>query len=157
VTLADAYLDAGQTDRAIELYEASLQGNFEENEHVLSQMIIAYSRVKRWEEIIPLGKKIYKRPQFMRSKAHVLYAIALDHTGSSELAEAEFKTMNTRFSNFEPRYQYGIFLLRANREQEARQLFRQIVDESTHLSPQERNYNRAWVAQAKDELRKINA
>jgi len=42
VALADAYLSTGNTDRAIELYESSLTGNFEENEHVLSQLIIAY-------------------------------------------------------------------------------------------------------------------
>lgn len=157
VALADAYLDEGQTTRAIELYQASLQGNFEENEHVLSQMIIAYSKINHWDDVIPLGKKIYKRPQFMRSKAHVLYAIALGYTGNNELAEAEFKTMNARFSNFEARYQYGLFLLRNNREQEARQLFKQIAGESSHLSSQERNYNRAWIAQAKDELKKIPA
>ncbi len=155
VALADAYLDAGQTKKAIELYEWSLQGNFEENEYVLSQLIIAYSRVNRFEEIIPLAKKIYKRPQFARSKAHIVYAMALEYTGNSEQAEAEFKTMKARFSNFESRYQYGLFLLRAGRREEARQLFMQMVDEVSHLSSQERSYNRAWIAQAKDELRKM--
>jgi len=155
VALADAYLDAGQTTRAIELYEWSLDGNFEENEHVLSQLIIAYFQAKRFEEIIPIAKKIYKRPQFARSKAHILYAVALDYAGNSEMAESEFKTMKARFSNFEARYQYGLFLLRANRKEEARQLFAQMVDEAPHLSSQERSYNRSSIAQAKEELRKM--
>jgi hypothetical protein len=155
VALADAYLDAGQTNKAIELYEWSLDGNFEENEHVLNQLVIAYFQAKRFEEIIPIAKKIYKRPQFARSKAHILYAVALDYTGNYEMAEAEFKTMKARFSNFEARYQYGLFLIRANRKEEAGQLFMQMTDEASHLSPQERSYNRAWIAQAKDELRKI--
>ncbi|MEP7373105.1 MAG: PLDc N-terminal domain-containing protein [Chitinophagaceae bacterium] len=155
VALADAYLAAGQTMRAIELYEWSLDGNFEENEYVLSQLIIAYFQAKRFEEIIPIAKKIYKRPQFARSKAHILYALALDYTGNSELAETEFKTMKARFSNFEARYQYGLFLIRANRKQEAQQLFAQIVDEASHLSSQEKGYNRGWITLAKDELRKM--
>ncbi len=157
VALADAYLDAGQTIRAIELYEWSLEGNFEENEHVLNQLIIAYFQSKRFEEIIPLAKKIYKRPQFPRSKAHILYAMSLEQTGNSELAEAEFKTMKARFSNFEARYQYGLFLQRAGRQNEGRQLFAQIADEASHLSSQERSYNRTWINQAKDELRKMKA
>lgn len=155
VALADAYLEAGQTNRAIGLYEWSLEGNFEENEHVLSQLIIAYFQAKRFEEIIPLAKKIYKRPQFARSKAHLLYAMALEQTGMHEMAEAEFKTMKARFSNFESRYQYGLFLQRAGRQEEARQLFTQVVDEAAHLSPKERSYNRAWISQAKDELKKM--
>jgi hypothetical protein len=155
VALADAYLDAGQTTKAIDLYEWSLEGNFEENEHVLSQLVIAYFQAKRFEEIIPLAKKIYKRPQFARSKAHILYAMALEQTGNPEMAEAEFKTMKARFSNFESRYQYGLFLQRAGRQKESRQLFAQIVDEASHLSSQERSYNRAWIANAKDELRKM--
>ncbi len=157
VALADAYLEVGQTNRAIDLYESSLQGNFEENEHVLYQLIIAYSLVNRFEDIIPLAKKIYKRPQFARSKAHIVYAMALANTGNAELAETEFKTMKARFANFEARYQYSLFLSRSNRQEEARQLFEQIVDEAPHLTPVERNYNRAWIAQAKDELRKMNA
>ena len=155
VALADAYLDAGQTARAIELYESSLYGNFEENEHVFSQLIIAYFQTKRFEEIIPIAKTIYKRPQFARSKAHILYAIALDYTGNSDRAETEFKTMKARFSNFEARYQYGLFLVRANRKEEARQLFAQMVDETPHFISQERSYNRCSTTQARDELRKM--
>jgi hypothetical protein len=155
VALADAYLGAGHTNRAIELYEWSLDGNFEENEYVLSQLIIAYFQAKRFEEIIPIAKKVYKRPQFARSKAHILYAVALDYAGNREMAESEFKTMKARFSNFEARYQYGLFLIRANRKEEARQLFAQMVDEAPHLSSQERSYNRSSIAQAKEELRKM--
>jgi hypothetical protein len=155
VALADAYLDAGQVTRAIELYEWSLEGNFAENEHVLNQLIIAYFQSKRFEEVIPLAKKIYKRPQFARSKAHILYAMALERTGNIEMAEAEFKTMKARFSNFEARYQYGLFLQREGRHDEGRQLFAQIVDEASHLSSQERSYNRPCISQAKDELRRI--
>jgi hypothetical protein len=155
VALADAYLEEGHTNKAIELYESALQGNFEENEHAISQLIIAYSRVRRYEDVIPLAEKMHKRPQFARSKPHILYAIALEHTGSNELAEAEFKKMKARFANFEARYQYGLFLLRANRQEDAKHLFAQMVDESSHLTSQERSYNRAWFAQAKDELRKM--
>src|SRR5258705_12780071 len=36
IALADAYLETGDTDRAIEIYESSLEGNFTENEYVLS-------------------------------------------------------------------------------------------------------------------------
>jgi hypothetical protein len=155
VALADAYLAAGQTDRAIALYQSSLEGNFDENEHVLQQLIIAYFQVKRYDEIIPIAKKIYKLPQFARSRAHVLYATALDYTGHPELAEKEFRQLKSRFSNYEARYQYGRFLVRNSRPDDARQVLSEMLGETSHLSSREKRYNRDWLALAKDELNKL--
>jgi hypothetical protein len=154
VALADAYLANGRTADAIDLYEQSFTGLFTENEHLLKQLIIAYSIVKRYEDIIPLAQKIYRTPQFARSRVHMLYAMALEHTGNSQLAEKEFKMMNVRFSNYEPRYQYGLFLLRIGRDDEARQVFKEMLGEAGHLSSRERRGNQVWFNQAKEELKK---
>src|SRR6186713_3557689 len=59
VMLADAYLAAGRTDNAIELYESSLTGAFEENEYVLKQLIIAYFQQQSYAKLVPLAGKIY--------------------------------------------------------------------------------------------------
>jgi hypothetical protein len=155
VALADAYLASGHMDKAIALYESSLEGNFEENEYVLRQLIVAYYQVRRYDEIIPIAKKIYKVPQFARSRAHVLYATALDYTGHPELAEKEFRQLKSRFSDYEARYQYSRFLVRAGRPDEARQLLTELLGESSHLSSRERRYNRNWFTLAKDELNKL--
>lgn len=155
VALADACMAAGQTQRATDLYESSLVGNFTENEYVLGQLVMAYFQLKRYDDLIATAKKILKLPQFARSHAHIRYAIALDYTGHPEEAEAEFKTMKGRFANFEARYQYGCFLARQGRTDEARQVFTEMLGEVTHLSAREKRNNRNWFALAKDELRKI--
>jgi hypothetical protein len=155
--LADAYLAAGHTERAIDLYESSLTGNFIGNEYLLSQLIIAYFQVKRYEDLIRVAKKIHDRPQFARSKQHIYYAMALDFTGKKEEAEAEFKMMKGKFSNFEARYQYGCFLERAGIKEEARQLFNEVLSEVTHLSPLERRNNSKWFALIKEELKKLKS
>lgn len=153
MALADAYLATGDTTRALELYEGSYTGAFTENEDLLRSLIIAYSLQRQYDKVIPLAKKLYNTPQFARSKTHVLYAIALEHTGNSQQAEQEFKSMNVRFSHFESRYEYGKFLQRAQRTPEAREVFTALVDEAGHLSPRERSFNRQWIGQAKEELR----
>lgn len=155
MALANAYLAGGQTIRALELYESSYTGAFTENEELLRQLIIAYSIQKQYDQVLPLAKKLYPTPQFARSKTHLLYAIALEHTGNSGLAEQEFKGMNVRYSHFEARYEYGRFLQRARRTPEARDVFTALVDEASHLSPRERSYNRQWIGQAKEELRSL--
>jgi len=155
VALADAYLATGQTEKAIELYEKSHTGVFTENEHLLSQMIVAYYKAHRDEDIIPLAQKLYKSPQFLRSQAHLLYAIALGNTGKPELAEKEFKTMSSRFSCFEQRYNYGLFLIKQGREEEAENIFNEMLGEASHLSSRERRDSRQWFAAAKDALRNL--
>lgn len=157
VMLADAYLGAGDTQKAITLYEESLTGAFTENEHVLIQLIIAYFKVERYADVIRIAKKIYRIPQFSRSHAHILYAMALEKTGNHAKAEDEFKIMKVRYSYFEGRYQYGMFLLGTNHIEEAQKIFKELVDEFPYLSSFEKRNNRVWFNYAKEELKKINA
>jgi hypothetical protein len=64
--------------------------------------------------------------------------------------------MKGRYSYFEARYQYGLFLTRNGREQDAYIIFTDMLDEQPHLSPVEKRSNRVWFAKAKEELKKIS-
>jgi len=155
IKLADAYLDAGFTEKAIELYTNSLTGAFAENEHVMAQLVIAYYRQEAYDKVIPIARKIYKLPQFARSKAHIAYAKSLEALGDMELAENEFKAMKGRYSYFGPRYEYGLFLIRAGREDEAANIFTDMLNEEQHLSQMEKKSNRQWFNMAREELKKL--
>jgi hypothetical protein len=100
-----------------------------------------------------LAQKISNHPEFPRSRAHIQYACAMGYIGDGQGAEREFKKMKSRFSAFEARYQYGLFLQRAGRAEEARHIFRDMTEEAPHLSARERRSNRAWILKAKEELR----
>lgn len=157
VMLADAYLSAGDTAKAIDLYETSLTGAFKENDHVLMQLVIAYFGVQRYDDAIKVAKKVYNNPAFIRSHIHVVYAMALDKSGKPDLAEKEFNMMKGKYSYFEARYQYGMFLLDKNRVNEAQKIFTDIVSEFSYLSSFEKRNNRIWFNCAKQELKKINS
>ncbi|MGZ3951599.1 MAG: PLDc N-terminal domain-containing protein, partial [Flavisolibacter sp.] len=62
IALADAYLASGDTDKAIAIYEESLKGAFEENEYVLSQLVVAYHRKKVFEKAVWAAEKIKRLP-----------------------------------------------------------------------------------------------
>ena len=157
VALADGYLYAGNTDKAIELYESSLKGAFVENEHVLAQLVVAYSKKQRYRDVINCAEKLYHLPQFSFSRAHILYAQALAKEGLKEKAEKEFRKMNSKYSHYEGRYYYGLFLLGEERTDEAYDLFKEMVSEGTHLSSRERKYYREWFVKAKEELKRMQA
>ena len=154
ILLADAYRIAGRTEEAIELYTTSLTGYFAENEYATSCLIAAYFTAGRYAELIQLAKKIYRSPQFPRSQAHVQYARALELTGDNTAAENEFKKMNGRFADFEARHQYALFLRRAGRNEESRQILQDIVREATHLSARERRDYYTWIQKSKEELKR---
>ena len=155
IALADAYLAAGDTDKAISIYEESLKGAFEENEYVLSQLVVAYHRKKLYAKAVWAAEKIKRLPQFNFSHCHVLYADSLVQTGNTTAAEAEFKAMNGKFSHYEGRYYYALFLLKQDRPEEAHQLLSDIVVESKHLSARERRYYRNWLMKSKEELKRL--
>jgi hypothetical protein len=155
VMLADAYLADGQKEKAIGLYESSLTGAFEENEYVRTQLIVAYSATKQYEKVISIAKKISNLPTFPRSRSHMLYAMALERAGQPVQAEKEFLKMQSRFSFYEARYQYGLLLIRANRIDEAKNLFNSMLDESSHLSPRERRNANQYFRLVREELKQL--
>ena len=155
VSLADAYFMNRQYDKAVELYESSLKGVFSENEYVLAQLVMVYNQQKRYPDIIECAEKIYNRPQFQRSKAHIFYAVALAQTGMIEKAEKEFLKMNTRFSNFEARFYYSQFLESLSRTEEAKNILLDLIDEFPRLTHVERKETREWVTKAKTYLDQI--
>jgi len=50
-----------------------------------------------------------------------------------------------------------MFLIRASRDDDAWQIFTDMLNEQSHLSPVERKSNKVWFAKAKDELKKLSA
>ena len=155
VMLADAYQESGMTEKAIDLYESSLTGAFEENEYVHTQLIKAYYRINRFDKVVSIANKISQLPTFPRSRSHMQYAIALEHVGQSQQAEKEFQKMQSRFSFYEPRYEYGLFLLRAYRKQEAKDLYESMLAENSQLSPRERRSAAPFLKLVREELKKM--
>jgi hypothetical protein len=156
VLLADAYAAAGNSDKAIELYESCLTSTLPDN-HVPMQLMLCYFEKERNADVVSIGEKAVKFIEFSGSRAKLVYALSLDKLGKTELAEQQFKSLNGRFSNHESRICYGQFLLREGRNEDANEVFSTMYDEVSHLSGRERRANRTWYAKAKEELDKLNA
>lgn len=157
VALADAYLQKGMNNEAIELYEQSLTGLFEQNEHVIEQLILAYYNVGRYEDVNRISVKISGKITFTKSKANILYALALENSGHLANAEKEFRNMNLRFSNYEARYNFVLFLLRNDKEDDAMNLLEVIADEAAHLSRKEKGESKIWIDKALAQRSRIMA
>lgn len=155
VALADAYLEAGMNQKALDLYETSLQGLFENNEHVIKQLIYAYYALERYEDIVKIAPRVRNSVNFSKTRANLLYAFALEKTGNTTQPEIEYQAMNHRYANFEARYHYGLFLLKQQRREDAALVFYDMVEEGRHMSRREKGDGAAWIAKAEQEWKTI--
>ena len=151
VALADAYLASNANEKAIALYEPALTGVFDDNEHVVKQLIQAYYNLGQYGKIVAIAPKVTKTFDFSKHRANLLYALALQELGKSAEAEKEFNAMNHRFSNYEARYCYGNFLLKQKRKEDAALVFHEIVDEAQHMSRKEKGSSKVWIDKAERE------
>lgn len=155
VALANALMLSGDIERATELYESSLVGVFSDNQYVLSRLVVAYFEKGRYDDVLRIADKVKQHADFRKTHAHMLYAMTLDRTGRPEQAETEFQMMLGRFANFEARYQYGEFLIRANRPQDAQNVFGEILKEAAHMSAGERRNHQVWISKSRDASEKL--
>lgn len=155
VALADAYLESGMHTEAIGLYENALTDIFADNPYATMQLMKAYFQTERYEDVIRAAQRILKSQDFMKSHAHVLYALSHEHLGRIEQAEQELSSMKGRYSNFEGRFNYGQFLARNNRKNEAKTVFNEILNEASNMTRGESRNFRIWFKKTREELDKI--
>lgn len=153
VALADAYMQAKRVDEALELYESCHVGIFKDNEYLEMKLIVAYYEKGRYDEILELGEKLRGKVDFRKTHAHVLYALTLEMKGRNDEAEKEFRTMNGRFSDFECRFHFGQFLVRAGRSDEAHEIFNSMLQEAAQMNGREKRQYSEWLGKAREELR----
>lgn len=155
VALADAYLASGMLEQAIGLYESCLVGVFDDNFYVVTKLIDAYFQSERYDDVISITRKVLRSSEFSKSHSHVLYALSLEKAGKPDLAEKELSVMKGKYSNFEGRFNYGQFLVRAGRTNEAKTIFSEILEEASHMSSGESRNSREWFRRTREELSKL--
>lgn len=155
VALANGLMRKGETDRAITLFESCLTGVFIDNEYVLFSLVIAYYEKERFSDVLRTAEKVKNNADFRKSPAHLRYTLALAKSGRPQEAESEFKTMQGRFSDFEARYEYGEFLIRADRYSEAQSIFQEVEKEAAHMSWGEKGNDRYWISKCKAALSEL--
>jgi hypothetical protein len=157
IALADAYLEIGWYEKAIELYGPALEGTFAADEHTVKQAIVGYFHLGNYEAIAKIAPRISKSPNFSSSASNLYYAFALEKMGKLAAAENEFKNMEHRFSNYEARYHHGCFLLRLNRMDDAKAIFGEVLDEAAHMTRKEKKVGRGWIKKCQEEFDMLQA
>lgn len=155
IELADAYFADRQFEEAKELYISCLNGVFKDDTYANMQLGLTYFELGRYPQVEETLSKIKRHTEFRRSKAHLIFALAYEKLGYINQARTEFEDLNGTRSNIEYRYEYGLFLVRRNRAEQATELFEEIVGEVEFMDKNKKTREAAWIRKIQSELSQL--
>lgn len=154
VNLADAYLEAGRSEEAINLYKESLTGFMADDLGLQMKLLHALYVNSSYQEAVDLGNILDRDPVFKKSVSRIAYAWALHHSGRTDSAERIFQDMDKTNTNYEHRLEYCKFLQQLGRTEDMRTKTRELLSEIEFMRGPERKLNRETINELR-ELEKI--
>lgn len=146
VDLADAYLQLGNYENAINNYKAALDGNFQNDLYVIKQMVEAFYKLNDFESVVTYAEKIGAHSEFNTSRTQFLYGLALKALGKLEDAEQNLSAIDIRFSHYNERVVYAKFLIEIGKTSNAKDVLEELLKEGKHMTkPNKKLYKSALV------------
>jgi hypothetical protein len=127
VQLADAFTENKEYEKAILYYEKSLTGNFVNDPHTINKLIQCYFKVDDFDSVIAHAEKIHLETYFKKSLFY--YGLSIEQKGNFDEAEHQLKKLDSRFSNYEERMELANFLIRRNKNEDAKEILEEIQSE----------------------------
>lgn len=147
VDLADAYFEIKDYANAIAHYTEAIKGNFDNDYYVIQQLIASHFYRNDFKAVVDYAYKIQKESDFETSKGQFYFALALEETGQSELAETEFRKVDRRYSNYTERLALAKFLIGKNKGNEAKAILTEISTEAQHMNKNNRRLYRNTISE----------
>lgn len=144
--LAAALLDAGETARAAQYFEACLEGPFATDPEIRLSAAKARLQCGHSTTAIELLEAIRtENPQYRAESVSLLLAQAYAHAGRSDDARAEFTAALTRFGSFEVRAEFTLWALAVGDYTSAHAQYHEILRSMKHWTGHVHSRNRPTV------------
>lgn len=151
--LAEECEKRGQWQEAIRLYQAAATGIFADDPAVL--LGLARAQLGSGDALACL-ETLHKLEEVQgglrNQEAHLLLARALEATGHTDEALAEYEEVSRYYAGFEARSRYALLLLKQGRAQQAQVLFREVVRASSTRPVAITPADKEWIRIAKTNL-----
>jgi len=154
--LAGELISAGRFEEAIEHYQGVLKGMYEHDPDLLLGLAEAqFGHEDFTASKITLERLTTENPHFKSAEGHLLYARTLENSAVVEAALEEYAAVSVYYAGAEAKCRFASLLEQEGQNEQALELFQDIVD-AAELAP--RHYRRAqreWIATAKDGVRRL--
>jgi len=156
--LAGELLESGETEKAIEHYEAALTGLYEHDPDLLLGLATAQFGSERFDLARQtLDRLIEHNPEYRSPDGHLLYARSVEACGDVDKAREEYVALVAYYAGAEARVRYGAFLEAQGDTELALNEYEEIVTVA-ELAP--RHYLKAqkhWISEAKTGVKRLSA
>ncbi len=155
VNLADAYFETGNYKNAIGQYEDAIIGSFQNDIHVIKQLMEAYGQLEEYDKVISYAERIQTKFEFKASRSQFLYGIALEKTNRLAEAEQQLQQINIPNSNYNERLVFAKFLKDRNRVADAKELLTEIQQESQYMIKTNKRIYSATIQEVEQLLKEL--
>jgi hypothetical protein len=151
--LAEELSGRGQYDEAIDVYGSGLKGIFEHDPTLLLGMARAqFGKQDFIAARATLERLMQFNPDFKSADAYLLYARSLESLEALEQAEREYARLAPGYPGAEARLRYGLLLKRLGKSQDARIVFKELLDGAKLGPAHYRKAQAEWLERARREL-----
>lgn len=134
VNLADVYLASHNYTKSIEHYKKALEDKTQDGFYVKTQMVKAYYASKNFDQVISYGEALQEHKEFMKSDMPFYYGMALAEKGRTIEAEAQLKTIDRPYSNYNERLAFAKFLLSIDKPNDGKALMEELHEEMQNMT-----------------------
>jgi hypothetical protein len=151
--LAEAYLNDGRTEEALDLFRAALTGiHATDPGMMLGLARTHYERGEFPDTQMVLEELRRANPDYASSAGHLLYARSLEAQGKVDAALFEYEALAPVYPGQEARYRYASLLRQAGQEANAHLIFQEICQAGEFAPRHIRRTQGEWYAQARRQL-----
>ena len=148
--VAEAHMALGQNAEALDLYQEASTSAFADDAGLLQGKAAAEFECGRYEASLETLARLRDAHGAARlPHAHLTYARALFELGREEEAFAEFEAVSAYFPGAEAKARWAEALDRANRHEEARTLWQEIVETARIIPAHSRKLQSRWISMAR--------
>lgn len=156
--LAAELMDAGKYVEAIDHYEKSLTGLYEDDPDLMLGLATAQFANDQFSDAREtLERLIEKNPDYRSTEGHLLYARSVEACGDIEKAREEYAAVSVSYAGAEARLRYGKFLEAQGDHEAALSEYEEIIT-AAELAPRHyRQAQKAWISEARAGIKRLSA
>lgn len=153
MALAEAWEEAGEHQKAIDLYQGCLEGIYKDDRHIMGRLGRACraagdnTRALQW-----YGRVLAQHGSFHEERDSLFYAMALEAVGDYQKADAAYAKASTGYLGLEAQYTHAAFLRRIGKKAEADAIVSTMIRAFDQLPPYAKRAGRSWVNAARNEM-----
>ncbi len=155
VNLADTYFEMGDFENAIHHYEEAISTSFQNDLHVIKQLIESHVQLEDYEKVISYAERIHTKFEFKASRSQFLYGVALEKVGRLAEAERQLRQIDIPNANYNERLVFAKFLLDNNKVAAAKELLIEIQQEARYMVKANKRIYSATVREVEQLLNEL--